>query len=116
MTTEIKEESIMYHCDICNYTCHYESHWEQHIKTKKHMNNGIRTRCDKILDRKCKFCQYDTKNSHNMLVHVLTKHSDAQRRKNEFKYYCDKCDVGTFTKILFSRHLETAKHNAVNDS
>jgi hypothetical protein len=39
-------------------------------------------------------------------LHILTKHSGPERRKKEFKYYCEKCDFGTFTQILFTRHLE----------
>jgi hypothetical protein len=26
------------------------------------------------------------------------------------KFYCNKCDFGTFGEILFTRHLETKKH------
>lgn len=99
-----------YNCKICDYTCQYESHWKQHIESKKHKNNGIQTRSDKFLDNKCKLCPFEANNSTNMLVHILTKHSTPERRKKEFKYYCDKCDFGTFTQILFSRHQETKKH------
>ena len=29
----------------------------------------------------------------------------------DFKYYCEKCDFGTYAEILFTRHCETKKHN-----
>ena len=37
-------------------------------------------------------------------------------RKKEFKYYCDKCDFGTYAEILFTRHCETKKHNDITPS
>jgi len=40
-----------------------------------------------------------------------TKHATIEERSKEFKFYCDKCDFGTFAEILFTRHLETKKHN-----
>jgi hypothetical protein len=88
----------------------YESHWKQHIESNKHKNGGIQTRSDKVLEPKCKFCNFESNNLTNMTVHVLTKHSTPEQRKNDFKYYCEKCDFGTFTQILFTRHLETQKH------
>jgi hypothetical protein len=45
-----------------------------------------------------------------MKTHRLTKHSTTEERMKDFKFYCDKCDFGTFAEILFTRHLETKKH------
>jgi ribosomal protein L35 len=45
-----------------------------------------------------------------MKTHILTHHSTKEERKNNMKYYCDKCDFGTNAEILFKRHLETQKH------
>ena len=45
-----------------------------------------------------------------MKTHQLTKHATTEERSKEFKFYCDKCDFGTFAEILFTRHLETKKH------
>ena len=45
-----------------------------------------------------------------MKVHCLTNHSSSEERKKEFKYYCEKCDFGTYAEILFTRHCETKKH------
>lgn len=107
MATEQKKE---FYCDKCDYICQYESHWLQHTSSKKHNDITRKPRSDKVLEPKCKLCSFETNNTANMLVHTLTKHSTPERRKKEFKFYCDKCDFGTFTQILFTRHLETKKH------
>jgi hypothetical protein len=98
-------------CDKCDYKCDYPAHWAQHIESAKHLNDGKRQpRCDKILDPHCSLCDYKTNNSGCMKTHQLTKHSTVEERKQGFKFYCDKCDFGTFAEILFTRHLETKKH------
>jgi ribosomal protein L35 len=109
MTTIQKKE---FYCDKCNYTCIYESHWKQHTESKKHQNIDRQPRSDKVLEPKCKLCQFESNNLTNMTVHILTKHSTPDKRKKEFKYYCEKCDFGTFTEILFTRHQEAKKHIA----
>ena len=45
-----------------------------------------------------------------MKLHYLNHHSNKEERKNEFKYYCEPCDFGHFTKALYKAHLE-AKHS-----
>ena len=108
MTNEIEAK---YYCECCNYKCIYPAHWKQHIDSEKHKNNGKRkTRSDKVLEPKCKHCEYTTNNLTCMKVHCLTHHSTKEDRKKEFKYYCDKCDFGTYAEILFTRHCETKKH------
>jgi len=102
-----------YYCEICDYKCYYNCHLEQHMNSNKHKNGGIRKqRPDKQLDTKCPHCPFEIKNSSNMLTHILTKHSTPEERKEKFKHYCEKCDFGTFTEILFNRHEETQKHNS----
>jgi ribosomal protein L35 len=104
-----------YNCEACNYKCIYPAHWKQHIESEKHKNNGIRkTRSDKVLEPKCKHCEYTTNNLTCMKVHCLTQHSSKEERKKEFKYFCDKCDFGTYADILFTRHCETQKHTQQN--
>jgi ribosomal protein L35 len=99
-----------YNCEECNYRCKYESLWKQHMSSKKHQNQDRKQRSDKVLVEQCSMCSFIANNLTNMKVHRLTKHSKPEERKNEFKFYCDKCDFGTFVEILFSRHLETKKH------
>ena len=55
----------------------------------------------------CALCSYKTFNSVGMKTHQLTKHLSLL---SNFKFYCNKCDFGTFGEILFTRHLETKKH------
>lgn len=99
-------------CEICDYKCLYQSHYSQHLNSRKHQNNGKKPpRKDKILENKCKSCDYTTRNNTCMRVHLLTNHSTKEERKEKFKYYCDVCDFGTFAEILFKRHNETKKHN-----
>jgi hypothetical protein len=81
------------------------------MECEKHKNNGKRkTRSDKILEPKCKSCEYTTTRTTNMKLHYLNHHSNKEERKKEFKYYCEACDFGHFTKGLFKLHME-AKHS-----
>ncbi len=100
-----------YICDVCNYKCIYQSHWKQHIESDKHKNNGIRKpRSDKVLEPKCRLCDYKTNRTINMKLHYLNNHANKEERKKEFKYYCEECDFGNFSKSLFKLHMEV-KHN-----
>ena len=82
------ETEINYYCEVCNYKCLYPAHWKQHIESEKHKNNGKRkTRSDKVLEPKCKYCEYKTNNLTCMKVHCLTQHSNKEERKKEFKYF-----------------------------
>jgi hypothetical protein len=99
-----------YDCENCKYKCLYPAHWRQHIASEKHKNNGIRkTRSDKVLDTKCKHCEYTPTRTTNMKLHYLNHHASKEERKKEFKYYCEECDIGNFAKSLFKLHIE-AKH------
>jgi hypothetical protein len=102
-----------FYCPDCDYKCLYPAHWKQHTESKKHKNKGVKgPRSDKILEPKCELCHFTTNNLTNMKTHKLTKHLSIEQRKSDFKYYCEKCDFGTFGEILYNRHLETKKHIA----
>ena len=45
-----------------------------------------------------------------VMNYLQTKGLSKEERKKKFKYYCDKCDFGTYAEILFTRHCETKKH------
>ncbi len=97
---------------MCNYKCIYPAHWKQHIESKKHKNNGKRkTRSDKVLEPKCKHCEYTIKKFNLYESSLFNSPFNKRRKKKGFKYYCDKCDFGTYAEILFTRHCETKKHN-----
>ena len=48
-------------------------------------------------------------NSGNGLLFVYWCKTNKEERKKEFKYYCELCDFGNFSKGLFKLHMET-KH------
>lgn len=105
------ETDAKYMCECCNYKCNYLAHWTQHINSDKHMNDGKRKpRSDKVFNPQCQHCEYKTTRNTNMKLHYLNHHSDKEERKKKFKYYCEECDFGHFTKALYKAHLE-AKHN-----
>ena len=102
--------NFKYNCETCEYKCKYLSEWNDHLKTNKHTGNKRKERCDKILEDKCKFCDYKSIKTTNLKLHYLNNHALKEERQQKFKYYCDKCDFGCFTQILLNRHLETQKH------
>jgi hypothetical protein len=99
-----------YFCEKCQYKCNYQSEWNDHLLCKKHTGEKRKPRSDKILEEKCKFCDYKPTKTTNLKLHYLNKHASKEERIKDFPYYCDKCDFGCFTDILFKRHLETLKH------
>ena len=105
------ETEYKYHCNLCNYHCIYPAHWKQHIDSEKHKNEGQRkVRSDKVFEPKCSLCDYTTTRTTNMKLHYLNHHANKQERKNKFKYYCEVCDFGHFTKGLYNLHI-SAKHS-----
>ena len=89
------EKEHTYYCECCNYKCIYPAHWKQHLECEKHKNNGKRkTRSDKVLEPKCKLCDYTTTRTTNMKLHYLNNHANKEERKNEFKYYCELLQFG----------------------
>ncbi len=107
----MENNNFKYHCEKCIFSTNYLSHWNEHLESKKHTGEKRKQRNDKILENKCKFCFFETKKVSNMKLHILNNHSNKDERRENFKFYCDKCDFGCFVKILFDRHLETLKHN-----
>ena len=78
----VNEIEKKYYCDCCQYKCIYPAHWKQHIESEKHKNNGKRkTRCDKVLEPKCKCCEYTTTRTINMKLHYLNNHANKEERK-----------------------------------
>jgi len=41
---------------------------------------------------------------------IKNKHATKEERQKELKYYCNKCDFGSFNQILLVRHLEVIKN------
>ena len=98
-----------YYCEKCQYKCNYLSEWNEHLLSKKHTGEKRKQRNDKILEEKCKFCDYKPTKTTNYRLHYLNKHALKEERQQNFPFYCNKCDFGSFNQILLDRHLETEK-------
>jgi hypothetical protein len=115
MENNSDDSETKYYCECCNYKCIYPAHWKQHLECEKHKNNGKRkTRSDKVLEPKCKLCDYTTTRTTNMKLHYLNNHANKEERKNGFKYYCEECDFGNFSKGLFKLHMDTKHPNIIS--
>ena len=42
--------------------------------------------------------------------HKLTEHGTKEEREKEFKFYCKCCDIGTFSKDIYEKHIGSYKH------
>jgi hypothetical protein len=101
---------INYKCEQCNYLCRYESEWKKHCDTELHKTGKRKERIDKKDPYKCVECEYKTKNKTMYKQHILNEHSTIEIRKKEFKFYCELCDFGTFSKDINNNHLNSKKH------
>lgn len=97
-------------CDKCAFKCNYKSSWEKHISTELHKTGKRKKRVDCKEPNKCMQCDYATKNKLTLKIHVLNTHSNLTTRREEFKYYCDDCDFGTFSSKIMNAHNNTNKH------
>jgi len=97
-------------CEKCNYYTNAKSLWEIHAKTNKHTGNERVGRCDKKLLDSCPHCSYTINNNICMEQHILNNHSSKKDRKEKFKFYCEKCDFGTFSRYIFNHHNNAKKH------
>ena len=100
-----------HYCDKCNYGTDLLYNWKQHYNTTLHQTGKRKTRSDKMTDGYiCDICDYKTPNKNNYLTHKLNNHSDKEKRKKEFTYFCENCDFGVFTESSYKKHLDTKKH------
>ena len=105
-----EDNKVKYNCDKCNFKCKFESQWKKHIDTELHKTGIKKIRSDTKEPYKCDKCLYETKNIIMFKQHKLTEHGTKEERKNDFKYYCESCDIGTFSKIVFENHNKSNKH------
>lgn len=106
----MSESDYKYKCVQCDFYTNANSIWQKHITTEKHKTGERATRCDKKYPEVCDFCNYKPTGNTNYIQHKLNYHSSKEERKDEFKYYCENCDFGTFTKQIYEGHLKTSKH------
>lgn len=103
-----------YNCETCNFSTNSITAWEFHTNTEKHKSGGLKrkTRRDKRTDEqvKCEYCDYKNTNKYSLKSHILNNHSNKEERKQSFKYYCEKCDIGCFSKPKFEEHINGKCH------
>lgn len=106
--------NIKYNCVICNFKTNYVSVWEKHINTEKHRKTGVKrkVRRDKKIGNaiRCQYCEYTHQNKTSLRSHILNNHANKDDRKKGFKYYCEVCNVGTFSNLRYKEHLQSRNH------
>lgn len=106
----MNDNIFKYTCEQCNFSCKFKSLWEKHISTELHKTGKRKQRTDIKEPYKCKDCNYQTKNIVTFKKHKLNAHSNKEAREKEFKYYCKICDLGTFSKGIYQKHIDCKKH------
>ena len=109
------DENKIKHCEKCNKTFTSNAHYLIHCETELHKTGE---RGKKLIKEKeifsCDKCDFSSTNKNNYLTHKLNNHSTKEERKQQFKYYCDICDVGVFSESSFNNHKETIRHKRFN--
>ena len=111
------EINLKFHCEKCNLYFNYKSFLEKHLLSNKHINGERKERKDKGIIKeiekkkhKCKDCEYESININHLKSHILNNHSTIEEREKGFKFYCKKCNFGSFTKSCYNKHLDTLNH------
>jgi hypothetical protein len=103
-----------YNCDKCDFHTNSHSAFTKHLLTGKH-NTGHRSqRSDKKVLDKCPYCNYIPTGNLIMKQHILNMHETKEKRKDNFKYYCDFCDFGSFSQKIYNTHILTDKHKQMS--
>ena len=98
-----------YRCDVCLYYTNYASEWNKHTTSMKHQRNG-QPKENKKDNYVCNECEYKGNTIWNLKMHKTTQHSTKEEREKEFKFYCKCCDIGTFSKDIYEKHISSDKH------
>jgi len=108
-------ENNKFICEKCNYKTNIKSLILQHYETELHKTGE---RGKKLIKEKelfsCDKCDFSSTNKNNYLTHKLNNHSTKEERTQQFKYYCDTCDIGVFSETSFNNHKETIRHKRFN--
>ncbi len=99
-----------YYCKKCKYKTNYATQWNVHINTTLHKTGKRKVRSDRKCPTKCPQCDYTGPNNTNITTHILNNHSTTEEREKGFKYYCEHCDIGTFAKSIYNKHIKTKRH------
>ena len=65
---------------------------------------------------KCEKCDHKTKNKTNLIQHYLNYHGNFEERKNNFKFFCEYCNYGTFSKSFIEKHINSIKHETIKNN
>ncbi len=101
-----------FYCEKCNYKTNKKFCYETHLKTELHLNGKRKIRSDKK-DFTCEFCDYKSTNGVQLQSHILNIHKEKSDREKGFKFYCSKCDFGTFNEEIYNNHNESTKHKRI---
>ncbi len=104
------KKEYKYTCENCKFSCNEISKWEKHIETEKHKTGKRKKRSDYKGLYKCEKCNYESANKIIFKQHILNEHSNKEEREKEFKYFCKMCDIGTFSKDNWNRHINSQRH------
>ena len=99
-----------FNCDKCDFHTDHKTMWSRHISTELHKTGQKKSRSDKKRPDKCPQCDYTSNRNLNIVQHILNTHATKEERKAKFKYYCEICDFGTFTKRFYDSHIKSQKH------
>jgi hypothetical protein len=107
------ENEYKYKCENCQLYTNSKSTYDKHMISGKHMNGKRSIRSDKKLLDKCPNCDYTSSTNTGMRFHILNNHSTKKDRKDNFNFYCEYCDYGSFSEPMYKKHMETKKHKLV---
>ena len=103
----MEENEYKYKCVQCEFYTNIKPVYEKHLQTEKHKTGKRGIRSDKKYPEKCEECNYKPSGNTNYMQHKLNYHATKEERKEKFKYYCEKCDFGTFLKQIYETHTKT---------
>ena len=104
-------EEYKYYCDKCKFYTNVKVKYTKHLDTSLHITGKRKPRSDRKQEiYKCNKCDYSSKTENNYKSHYLNNHGTKEEKKKGFKYYCEKCDFGTFIEQCHIIHIETEKH------
>jgi hypothetical protein len=107
-------ESRIFSCEPCNFHSKFKSRLDKHLKSTLHLTGVKKIRSDKKRLDKCPDCDYCYDSLLSMKSHILNNHASKEVRKLKFTYYCELCNVGVFSKVMFEKHLATKSHARVH--
>ncbi len=106
------EKKKKYECIKCNYVTNYKSSYDKHLSSNIHITGEKKVRSDKK-DNKCEICNEIFASQQSLKDHKINKHTDIKNKKENYKYYCECCYIGTNTETIYKKHIESKKHQSI---